>query len=194
MVYIESATVVVHLVILAIGYFQPGKQNDSNIYEKNKAFNVGRSNLNRIKINVNDALEMEKELNNLLYFNPKSVMQHIPDIPIQNVAKVLENYDGTLTKTDRKKIVDGINVSGENIDKVIDMKFDANEVKNSKIRYGLVAHCKSKDDKFVDLLIAVYEVEFKVKNKVFSAKETDRLENFFRYKALKDFKTEGLID
>lgn len=38
---------------------------------------------------------MEKEFNNLLYFNPKSVMQHIPDIPIQNVAKVLENYDGS---------------------------------------------------------------------------------------------------
>lgn len=83
---------------------------------------------------------------------------------------------------------------GENIDKVIDMKFDVNEVKNFKICYGLVVYCKLKDDKFVDFLIVVYEVEFKVKNKVFSVKEIDRLENFFWYKVLKDFKMEGLID
>lgn len=56
-----------------------------------------------------------------------------------------------------------------------------------------MAHHKSENDKYVDLLIAIYEVDFKIKNKVLSAKVADRLQNFFRYKALKDFKTEGLI-
>lgn len=57
-----------------------------------------------------------------------------------------------------------------------------------------MAYYNSEDDKHVDLLIAIYEVDFKITSKVLSAKQTARLQNFFRYKALKDFKTEGLID
>lgn len=70
----------------------------------------------------------------------------------------------------------------------------ANRFENSKIRYGLVAHYKSEDKKYVDILIAIYEVDFRIKNKVFNAKEADRLQNYFRYKALKNLETEGLID
>lgn len=43
-------------------------------------------------------------------------------------------------------------------------------------------------------MIAVYDVDFKMKSNVLVMKDVKRLKNFFRYMALNDFKSEGLID
>lgn len=74
------------------------------------------------------------------------------------------------------------------------MDFQADGSTHSKIHYGLVAHSNSPDRTHVDLLIAVYDVDFKMKSNVLVMKDVKKLKNFFRYMALNDFKSEGLIN
>lgn len=57
-----------------------------------------------------------------------------------------------------------------------------------------MAHSNSPDGKHVDLLIAVYDVEFKTKKNVLQMKDVDKMKNYFRYKAIKEFESEGLIN
>lgn len=73
-------------------------------------------------------------------------------------------------------------------------QWDFHGSQNSKIHYGIVAHSNSPDGKFVDLLIAVYDVDFKMKNNVLQMKDINKMKNFFRYKAIKELESEGLIN
>lgn len=99
--------------------------------------------------------------------------------------------------------------------------FDASASAIQKSRYGIMALAKSSDSKFIDMMLAVYTLEFKLAatvttiQKEYSAfiglitwmtkedkevakyidKEAiEKFQNFFRLKALKAFKKEGIID
>lgn len=85
-------------------------------------------------------------------------------------------------------------ITGEDFEKIAQWDFESGASKISKIRYGLVAHSNLPDGKHVDLLIAVYDVEFKTKKNVLLMKDVKRMKNFFRYKAIKEFESEGLIN
>lgn len=65
---------------------------------------------------------------------------------------------------------------------------------NPEARYGMVVFAKSPDKKYVDFLIVIYNASFKLKGRMSDVTERERLQNFFRYKAMKQFKTEGFID
>lgn len=62
------------------------------------------------------------------------------------------------------------------------------------MHYGLVAHSNSPDGKFVDLLIAIYDVDFKMKNDVLLMKDINKMKNFFRYMAINEIESRGLIN
>lgn len=62
------------------------------------------------------------------------------------------------------------------------------------MHYGLVAHSNSPDGKFVDLLIAIYDVDFKMKNDVLLMKDIYKMKNFFRYMAINEIESRGLIN
>lgn len=65
---------------------------------------------------------------------------------------------------------------------------------NSKIHYGIVAHSNSPDGKHVDLFLAIYDVDFKMKNNVLQMKDIRKMKNFFRYMAINEFESEGLVN
>lgn len=90
--------------------------------------------------------------------------------------------------------MENILIAGEDFEKIVQLDFESGESKISKIRYGLVAHSNSPDGKDVDLLIAVYDVEFKMKKNVLLMKDVGKMKNYFRYKAIKEFESEGLIN
>lgn len=90
--------------------------------------------------------------------------------------------------------MENIKLSGENFEKIGLWDFKSDGPESSKIHYGLVAHSNSPDGIHVDLLIAVYEVDFKMKNNILLMRDVKRLKNFFRYMSLNEFKSEGLID
>lgn len=58
----------------------------------------------------------------------------------------------------------------------------------------MVVFAKSPDKKYVDFLIVIYNARFKLQGKMSDLSDKDRLQNFFRYKAMKQFRTEGFID
>lgn len=113
-------------------------------------------------------------------------------------------------------------MAGEYTFKIVEFKLKADKASSSEIqgaRYGIMAFAKSLDGNYIDFMLAVYRVEFKLapntylKNqsilwglytwskfadveldKRLSKDEIERFQNFFRYKALKEFKKEGIID
>lgn len=99
-----------------------------------------------------------------------------------------------LSDEDRKNIMEKIKHTGENFEKIALWDFKSDGPESSKIHYGLVAHSNSPDGIHVGLLIAVYDVDFKMKNNNLLMRDVRRLKNFFRFMSLNEFKSEGLID
>lgn len=112
----------------------------------------------------------------------------------------------------------------EYMTKVIECKFKADDYDADamqKARYGIMALAKSTDGKFIDCILAIYSLEFKLactkkqvkkdysflrgllmwtrteerSEDMYIEKETiDKFQNFFRHKALQAFKQEGMVD
>lgn len=108
--------------------------------------------------------------------------------------------------------------------RIVEWKFktdDFNATADQKSRYGIMALAKSSDGKFIDIMLAVYTLEFKLAPKIttiekeystfmglitWTTKEDkkvakyidkraiEKFQNFFRLKALKAFEQEGIID
>lgn len=106
--------------------------------------------------------------------------------------------------------------------KIVEWKFNKDEkVDKSGARYGMMALCRSADQKAVDYMYVIYSMDFKIAPKeivtekkhswlwgLFSyttqdikkverslgVKSIKSLQNFFRMKALQGFYSEGLID
>lgn len=184
---------VLHLFLLALEYLVPGKQSTPYEYENTKADEQFKDNLEKIKVNLKDALEVAE------IFDPdkmkeKVSFQHLTHIPIEKIHGFIDNYkDSSITDEHRKKWKYML-LSKKAKDKIAEWEFDTDEHKNSEVRYGLVTFAKTSDEKYVDCLIAIYKADFKLKIKSFRLKGKDRMKNFFRYKALTEFQAEGFID
>lgn len=126
-----------------------------------------------------------------------------------------------MTDRDRRKW-NPIQIVGEISSKIIEWKFQADTTKSSGLqgaRYGIVAFAKSSDGKFVDCMLAIYKLDFKLAptlvskersmlwgfykyctleraeiDKSLSKDEIEKFQNYFRFKALSEFKKEGVID
>lgn len=130
-------------------------------------------------------------------------------------------YEG-ITEKDRRKW-DGIKFSdGTWLSKIIEWKFNNDEANPTGVhgaRYGIVVFAKSLDLKYVHCMLTIYKLDFKMAPKLLSNShsilwglykwstldkldiyqsitkdEIERFQNFFRYKALNEFKKEGIID
>lgn len=107
--------------------------------------------------------------------------------------------------------------------KVVEWKFNKDEKVDDKsgARYGMMALCRSADQKAVDCMYVIYSMDFKIAPKEIVTEKTHSLfmglftfttqhvkkverslgvksikslQNFFRMKALQGFYSEGLID
>lgn len=122
---------------------------------------------------------------------------------------------------DRRKW-EGAYFAKEWTSKIIEWKFNTEKAGSTGVqgaRYGIVAFAKSSDEKYVDCMLLLYKLDFKLAptlllnnhailwglykwstiekveiDKSISKDEITRFQNFFRYKALKEFKKEGIID
>jgi hypothetical protein len=126
-----------------------------------------------------------------------------------------------ITETDRNKW-NGIHFAEKWTSKIVEWKFNADTADESGVqgaRYGIIAFAKSPDGKYVDCNLAIYKLDFRVAPKLLlkensilwglyvwstvekheidrsiSKDEIAKFQNFFRYKALNEFKKEGIID
>lgn len=83
---------------------------------------------------------------------------------------------------------------GEHIAEMSQWDFKSEGSQNSKIHYAIVTHCNSPDGKHVDLLIATHDVDFQMKNNGSLMKDIQRMKNFFRYLAINEFESKGLVN
>lgn len=133
-----------------------------------------------------------------------------------------ETYrDSGITLEDRRKW-EGAYLAEEWTSKIIEWKFNTEKAGSTGVqgaRYGIVAFAKSSDGKSVDCMLTIYKLDFKLAptlhlnnhailwglykwstiekveiDRSISKDEITRFQNFFRYKALKEFKKEGIID
>lgn len=126
-----------------------------------------------------------------------------------------------ITMEDRRKW-GGAYFAEEWTSKIIEWKFNTEKAGSTGVqgaRYGIVAFAKSSDGKYVDCMLTIYKLDFKLAptlllnnhgilwglykwstiekveiDRSISKDEITRFQNFFRYKALKEFKKEGIID
>ena len=174
---------------------------------KNSALNSQSSQLKLNKYHV-------------LFFVIEQVMQ-TKGIPIENIHGFLDHlqeaYEG-VDKEMRKKM-NRIQWAIEWSCKIVEIKYNA--ASDYSARYGMIAFGKSKDGRFVDCMYCLYKLDFKVapekiiskkehsvlwglfkwetlqekvQERVLGVKSLKRIKNFFRFKALKGFYQEGLID
>lgn len=115
-----------------------------------------------------------------------------------------------------------IEMTGEYTSKIVAFKIQADTAKSSRMqraRFGMMAFAKSLDGNYIDIMLAIYTLEFKLAryvvykensllwglykwssypdvevDKSISKDDIEKIQNFFRYKALKEFKNEGIID
>lgn len=99
-----------------------------------------------------------------------------------------------LTKEDRKKIKEEIHtcLSSESSDRILEITLSEDQSHNSKFRYGIVQTARYRQN--VDLFIAIYKVEFKMKVEALRVKDLNEFKNLFKYKVLKRFETECATD
>lgn len=91
-------------------------------------------------------------------------------------------------------IMESIFQSEEDINRMTQWDFESEGSQNSKMHYGIVAHSNSPDGKHVDLFIAIYDVDFKMKNNELHMKDIPKLKNFVRYLAINEFESEGFVN
>lgn len=130
-------------------------------------------------------------------------------------------YEG-ITEEDRRKW-DGIKYSDDKwASKIVEWKFNNDKTNPTGVhgaRYGIVVFAKSSDLKYVHCMLTIYKLDFKLApmlhsnthsilwglykwsttekieiDRSITKDEIERFQNFFRYKALNEFKKEGIID
>lgn len=76
-------------------------------------------------------------------------------------------------------MIESIFLIRDDIEEITRWDFKSEGSQNSKIHYGIVAHCNSPDGKHVDLFIAIYDVDFKMKKNSSLMKDIQKMRNFF---------------
>lgn len=98
-----------------------------------------------------------------------------------------------LTKQDRKMIKEGLPACAlECSDRILEIALSTDQSHNSKFRYGIVQTAHYLQN--VDLFIAIYKVEFKMKVEALKVNDVNALKNLLSYKVLKRFETECATD
>lgn len=191
--FLFDGTALTHLVLLAMDYMAPANPFFTNMKEKNETLNRCRDVIKMIKVDPKNAIKAEKEVD-LSSYHPNIVLKHIPNIKLDDVQTVLEIYKAWLTKEDRKKIKEEIHtcLSSESSDRILEITLSEDQSHNSKFRYGIVQTARYRQN--VDLFIAIYKVEFKMKVEALRVKDLNEFKNLFKYKVLKRFETECATD
>lgn len=194
-------------------------------YEERKLLEKIQKGLYSVKVNQVDASLVEQQLDKFTYWSEAAEWEHLKRIPIENLPRfldlLLENFNSDTPELNQSKR-ELIQMAGEYTFKIVEFKLKADKARSSEMqgaRYGIMAFAKSLDGNYIDFMLAVYRVEFKLapntylKNesilwglytwskfadveldKRLSKDEIEKFQNFFRYKALKEFKKEGIID
>lgn len=113
-----------------------------------------------------------------------------------------------------KKKWDIIRFAEEWKSETLEWKFIDQKHKDQGGRYVIAAFVKSSDEKFVDCMLATYKLDFELTanellpvNSIFSriyrwlvndngivVADNDKFQSYFRYKALKEFQKQGIIE
>lgn len=150
-------------------------------------------------------------------------MKTVPTCTIVFLFLLIESiyFHKGITLEDRRKW-EGAYLAEEWTSKFIEWKFNTEKAGSTGVqgaRYGIVAFVNSSDGKYVDCMLTIYKLDFKLAptlllndhailwglykwstiekveiDRSISKDEITRFQNFFRYKALKEFKKEGIID
>ncbi|XP_061166041.1 uncharacterized protein LOC133174966 [Saccostrea echinata] len=177
-------------------------------------------------VNKLDASKVEQELDKFAKWEEGAEVTHAKRIPIKKLSDFLDHLldtyrDSGITEADRHKW-NGVNYAEEWTTKIVEWKFNADSADSSGVqgaRFGIVGFAKSADGKYVDCMLAIYKLDFRLSPKLvikenailwglyvwstvdkeeidrsISREEIAKFQNFFRYKALNEFKKEGVID
>lgn len=182
--------------------------------------------LHTVKVSKFDATEVQRKLEGELFekWHEKCETIKVLDIPDEKLDDFLDHMkfvNGMDDDTIRRAKAIKFSRRGLEI-KIVEWKFNKDEkVDKSGARYGMMALCRSADQKAVDCMYVIYSMDFKIAPKEIVTEKTHKyfwglfsyttqdvkkverslgvksiksLQNFFRMKALQGFYSEGLID
>nr|XP_022319187.1 uncharacterized protein LOC111121978 isoform X1 [Crassostrea virginica] len=185
-----------------------------------------KNGLHSIKVSKLDSSIVEQQLDQFTKWEEGAEMTQMNQIPVEKLPHFLDHLlevyqDSGLTEEDRKKW-DGILFAKDWTSRFVEWKFNVDTVAESGVqgaRYGIIAFAKSPDGKFVDCMLAIYKLDFKLAPKMYLKDnsilwglytwstvekisidrsihrgEITRFQNFFRHKALMEFKSTGIMD
>ncbi|XP_062607960.1 uncharacterized protein LOC134269768 isoform X2 [Saccostrea cucullata] len=185
-----------------------------------------KNGLYDVKVNKFAASKVEQELDKFTKWEEASEVTHVKRIRIENFSDfldhLLETYkESGVTEADRNKW-NGVHFADEWTSKIVEWKFNADTADSTGVqgaRFGIVGFAKSADGKYVDCMLAIYKLDFRLApnlvlkensilwglyvwstvekeeiDRSISREEITKFQNFFRYKALNEFKKEGVID
>lgn len=199
-----------------------GKQKD----ETSQILEQLKRGLHTVKVSKFDATEVQRKLEGELFerWHEKCETIKVLDIPDENLDAFLDHMkfengmdDATISRAKAiKHSRRGLEI------KVVEWKFNKEDKEdNSGARYGMMALCRSADQKAVDCMYVIYSMDFKIApeeivtekkhswlwglfsyttedikkvERSLGVKSIKSLQNFFRMKALQGFYSEGLID
>lgn len=189
----------------------------------NRALLKVKQGLHSVKVSQHDANEVQREIEGKLIdkWHENCEVMESNGIPIDNIRGFLyhlkDAYEG-IDEEMREKM-NGIQWAKEWSHKIMEFKYNA--ANDSGARYGMIAFGKSEDGQFVDCMYCLYKLDFKlasektittkehsvlwgllkwqtvkevVKEAMIDVELLKRIKNFFRFKALRGFYDEGLID
>lgn len=189
----------------------------------NRALSKVKQGLHSVKVSQHDANEVQREIEGKLFnkWHENCEVMESKGIPIDNIRGFLDHLEDAYEGIDEemRKKMNGIQWASEWSHKVMEFKYNA--ASDSDAQYGMIAFGKSEDGKFVDCMYCLYKLDFKVasektittkehsvlwglfkwqtvkegvKEAMIGVKLLKRIKNFFRFKALRGFYDEGLID
>ncbi|XP_062604602.1 uncharacterized protein LOC134266367 [Saccostrea cucullata] len=185
-----------------------------------------KNGLYNVKVNHLDASIVEQQLNQFTKWEEGSEVTRARRIPMAKLQDFLDHLlktygDSGITAADRNKW-NGVHFAEEWTSKIIEWKFNADTADSTGVqgaRFGIVGFAKSADGEYVDCMLAIYKLDFRLAPQIvmkdnsilwglyvwstyqkfeidrsISREEIAKFQNFFRYKALNEFKKEGVID
>jgi len=189
----------------------------------NRALSKVKQGLHSVKVSQHDANEVQREMEGKLLgkWHENCEVMESKGIAIENIHGFLDHLEDAYEGIDEemRKKMNGIQWASEWSHKVVEFKYNA--ANDSGAQYGMIAFGKSEDGKFVDCMYCLYKLDFKVapektittkeysilwglakwqtveegvKEAMIGVKLLKRIKNFFRFKALKGFYDEGLMD
>ncbi|XP_078321176.1 uncharacterized protein LOC111128072 isoform X3 [Crassostrea virginica] len=185
-----------------------------------------KNSLLKVKVSLKDARSVEQQLDRFSQWDEDSECIQLRGISIDKFSDCLADlqqcYKG-ISPEDIKKMK-LIAYGKDLMARVLEWKFNTDNDGPSATqasRYGIMALAKSSDGKFIDCMLAVYSLQFKLAGttckvetehsalwglikwittenredpRYIEREEIKKFQNFFRHKALKAFESEGLID